>query len=140
VRVLLDANVFISYLLYPRVDSPSGAIIRAAIRGAFVLLVPEELLDEFVGKIADKRYLAERIDSEELGEFVALVQEYAEIVPKIKGNIPAVCRDPKDDYLLAHAVLGAADYLVTGDQDLLSLERLEGVKIVTPREFLEAMG
>ena len=59
---------------------------------------------------------------------------------KITDPIPAVTRDPKDDYLLAHAVLGAADYLVSGDQDLLVLERLEGVKIVTPREFLAVMG
>ena len=139
-RVLLDANVFISYLLYPRANNPSGAIIRAFIRGAFSLLVPEELFDELMGKISHKKYLAERIHSEELAALVALVEEFAEIAPRIEGSIPAISRDPKDDYLLAHAVLGSVDYLVTGDRDLLVLERLEGVKIVTPREFVEVIG
>jgi uncharacterized protein len=48
-----------------------------------------------------------------------------------------VCRDPKDDKLLEFAVSGAADFLVTGDKDLLILNPFRGVEIITPREFLE---
>jgi hypothetical protein len=46
-----------------------------------------------------------------------------------------VTRDPKDDYLIAYALVGAADYRVTGDRDLLVLGQVDDVKIVTPRAF-----
>lgn len=46
-------------------------------------------------------------------------------------------RDPKDLFLCSLAVGSAADYLVTGDQDLLILKRVRKVRVVTPRTFLE---
>lgn len=60
-----------------------------------------------------------------------------EVIPKISGTIPAVTRDPKDDYLLAYAVVGAADYLVTGDEDLLILKQVQTVTLCRPRDFVE---
>ena len=48
-----------------------------------------------------------------------------------------VCRDPKDDKLLELAVCGDADFLVTGDKDLLVLNPFRGVEIITPREFFD---
>jgi len=50
--------------------------------------------------------------------------------------VPAASRDRKDDYLLAHAIAGRADYLVSGDADLLSVDRVGGVAIVNPAGFL----
>jgi predicted nucleic acid-binding protein len=47
------------------------------------------------------------------------------------------CRDPKDDKFLSLAVCGRATHLVTGDADLLALNPFEGIRIVTPRQFLE---
>ena len=61
----------------------------------------------------------------------------SEIIPKITEEIPAVTRDPKDDYLLAYALVGQADYLVTGDNDLLTLDQVENVRIVTAHDFWE---
>jgi putative PIN family toxin of toxin-antitoxin system len=49
-----------------------------------------------------------------------------------------VCRDPEDDVVLATAVAARADAVITGDQDLLVLKRYERVRILTPREFIEA--
>jgi len=48
-----------------------------------------------------------------------------------------VCRDPDDDIVLATAVSAGADLVVTGDQDLLVLESHEGIRIISPRRFLE---
>ncbi|MEM7533787.1 MAG: putative toxin-antitoxin system toxin component, PIN family, partial [Chloroflexota bacterium] len=60
----------------------------------------------------------------------------AEKVPQLEHEIPQICRDPKDDYLLAYAIAGKADYIVTGDKDLLVLEEIEGVKIVKVHDFV----
>lgn len=50
-----------------------------------------------------------------------------------------VCRDPDDDWVLATAVAGNADVIVTGDKDLLGLKRHQGIPIVNPRGFLELL-
>ena len=134
-RVLLDANLFISFLLSPKRDTASSRIVRAAILGKFVLMLPEELLTEFANKVRLKPYLSNRIHPDEVKELVLILSDVVEVIPKITESIPAVTRDPKDDYLIAYAVVGAADYLVTGDQDLLVLGQIDNVKIVNPRTF-----
>lgn len=137
-RVLLDTNILISYLLTPK-NSVIAQIVEAGILGGFDLLLPEELSDELVEKARAKQYLAERITPEEVRELVDILSEVSETVPKITQSIPAVTRDPKDDYLLAYALVGQADYLVTGDRDLLVLGQVEHTKIVTARDFVEVI-
>ena len=131
-RVLLDANILISFLLTPDRNSAVVELVRAVILGDYVLLLPEELLNELARTVTVKPYLAERITLEEVSELGDILSEVSEIIPRITAGIPAVTRDPKDDYLLAYAVIGQADYLVTGDDDLLVLGEVENVRIVTP--------
>ena len=50
-------------------------------------------------------------------------------------NVEKVCRDPFDDYILAAAVLGKAEYLVTADKDLLILGKYKSVKVIKPSDF-----
>lgn len=50
-----------------------------------------------------------------------------------------VCRDPYDDWVLATALAGEAEMIATGDDDLLVLEALRGIVILSPREFLERL-
>ena len=134
-RVLLDANVLISFLLAPDRGGPVHQVVWAGLQGSFVLLLPEELLQELSRKIHEKKYLANRISPEDLQEFVHLVSELGELIPPIGMEIPAVTRDPKDDYLLAYALIGEADYLMSGDADLLILEQIGELRIVSPRAF-----
>ena len=51
-----------------------------------------------------------------------------------------VCRDPKDDQILELAVSGNADCIVTGDDDLLTLNPFRGIAIITPADFLRVSG
>ena len=137
-RVLLEPNIPISCLLTPQ-NSVMAQIVEAGILGGFDLLLPEELSDELVEKATARQYLAERITPEEVRELGDILSEVSETVPKITQAIPAVTRDPKDDYLLAYALVGQADYLVTGDRDLLALGQVEHTKIVTARDFVEVI-
>lgn len=140
-RVLIDTNVLISYLLGPHQPGAIRAIMGAFLEGAFVLLLPEDLLRELVTTIRIKPRLAKRIMPEELEAFVDILDSYGEVVARIEDPIPAVTRDPKDDYLLGYALVGEADYLVTGDKDLLVLQgQLPGLAIVTPAAFAQQMG
>ena len=135
-RVLVDTNVLISFLLSPGEGGAIRAIFRAYLNDQFTLLMPEWLVDEFLSSVRDKPRLAKRITAEQLNRFIALIAQLAEQVAKIETPIPAVTRDPDDDYVLAYALVGAADYLVTGDRDLLVLkDQIAGLTILTPAEF-----
>lgn len=138
-RVLLDANLFISYLLTPNRGSPIVTIVDTALSAGFVLLLPEDLLEEFFQAIAKHRHLKDRITEEGSRRLGRLLLEVAETIPKIAEDVPAVTRDPKDDYLLAYAFVGQADILVTTDDDLLSLGQVEQVRILRPQDFLEVL-
>jgi predicted nucleic acid-binding protein len=50
-------------------------------------------------------------------------------------SVQSICRDPDDDLILACALEARADYLVTGDADLLDVKIFKGIQIVTPRNF-----
>ena len=113
--------------------------MTAAFEGTFTLLLPEALLTEFVNKVPQKPFLAERIHAEQLRQFAQLLNEIAERIPVIKDDIPAVTRDPKDDYLLAYGMVGEADYLVTGDDDLLVLGQVGALTIIKPRDFVSVL-
>jgi putative PIN family toxin of toxin-antitoxin system len=68
---------------------------------------------------------------------LAALEAYAQLCRFVlPAALPApVCRDPDDDVVLATALAGRADYLVTGDDDLLALKSWQGIKILSPRDF-----
>ena len=74
---------------------------------------------------------------EEVATFVQWVITTGEMVAV--EQVAAVSRDPKDDKFLAVAVAGRADYLISGDKDLLVLEKVGSVPIVSPAAFLAAV-
>ncbi len=138
-RALLDTNVFISYLLPSTQGGPIQSILEAAVEGAFTLLIPAQLVREFSVRVATKKYLAQRILPQDAEQLMGILAWVAEIIPEITDAIPVATRDPKDDYLLAYALVSRADYLVTGDEDLLVLGAVDGVKIVRPASFLRVL-
>jgi putative PIN family toxin of toxin-antitoxin system len=135
VRVIIDTNILVSYLLPSRNPGPIQAVVEGAINQTFRLLLPSDVLSELAQTIESKRYLAALISPEAVAALVGILAEVAEVLPPITTPIPAVTRDRDDDYLLAYALVGEADYLVTGDEDLLVLSGEEALKIVTPADF-----
>ena len=63
-----------------------------------------------------------------------MIEEYGEVI-EIKSGI-LECRDPKDDFLLSLAKDGKADFLLTGDSDLLVIQRFENTRIITFPNFI----
>jgi hypothetical protein len=130
-RVVLDTNILISALLV-QVGHPA-AIYRAWQEGHFTLLTCAEQLDELRTTL-QKPVIATRIKPYKAGHLVNELKELAETI----DPLPRVERspDPTDDFLLALAEAGRADYLVTGDKSgLLSLARHAGTRIISASEF-----
>ena len=138
-RVLLDVNIYLSYLLKPETESAIARVVEAGILGDYTPVTPKALWDELENVVQRKPYLRERITPEQMHRFRSIIGAVAELTPEITAPIPRVTRDPKDDYLLAHAVLDDVDYLVTGDEDLLALREISPVRILTPRAFVRVL-
>jgi putative PIN family toxin of toxin-antitoxin system len=135
-RALLDANVLISYLLNPAGTSPPVLLVEASFSGSYTLLLTANLIKELREKTATKSYLAARITQNQVERFLTALGVVAEDVPEVTGLLPQVGRDRKDDYLFAHALAGQADYLVSGDNDLLAVGSRNDIKVVSPADFL----
>lgn len=130
-RAVIDTNILVSALIAPG-GSPA-AVIDAWLEGKFTLLTCAEHLDEFRATLQKPR-VAALIKPHRAGRLVNQVKKLAENV----APLPRVQRspDPDDDFLLALAEAGKADYLVTGDKSgLLALGRHKTARIVSARDF-----
>jgi putative PIN family toxin of toxin-antitoxin system len=135
VRVLLDANIYLSYLLAPAGQRTINQVIEMCYSGRVTLVIPPELLQEVLDTLLNKPYLRTHILMAEINRFVE--QSAAFVVPPIPTAAhPRAGRDPKDAYLIAYALQYNIDYLVTGDKDLLVLGQIGDTKIVQPATLL----
>jgi uncharacterized protein len=141
--IVVDTNLFVSAII-----SPTGAparLLDAWRQGIFRLLLSDAQFDEIAGVIS-RAWLRERYrvtPSDVAGLLVELEQRAERIRPLAIADLPLHSRDADDDVLLACALSGSADYLITGDEDLLVLdgdERLGGLRIVRVTEFLALIG
>ena len=136
IRAVLDANLLVSYLLTHR---PSIATLfdHHLARDDFMLVTAPELLEE-LDRVLGYSQL-QRYDTEGDGRHsVALVMALG-VVVDLPETIPRVCRDPVDDRVIACAIVGEADVIVSGGEDLLALEQVGGIPILTAAQFLEML-
>lgn len=132
-RVVVDTNVLASALI--RKQGASGEVLRR-LRGAqFVLVYSVPLLVELVDVLSRPHIQYKyNIQSEDITALINLIRLRGDLTtPQIKIN---ACRDPKDNFLLEAAIVGEAEYLVTGDKDLLELNPYQSVVILRVAEFL----
>ena len=96
------------------------------------LITSEFILDELKEKLINKfEFSAERV-----GEVEVLLLSRSEVVKPDKLKSP-ICRDSDDDNILATALAGRCDCIITGDQDLLVLKDFDGIAILSPSDFAE---
>jgi putative PIN family toxin of toxin-antitoxin system len=135
-KALLDTNQLVSSLLAPQ--GLQRRLVDAWRARAFLLvLVPgqvEEVGEVLVRPKITKKY---RVTPGDRHELLELLRAEALLLPHERA--PGVCRDPDDDYSLGCAAAGSADYLVTGDDDLLAVGRYRDVLIVDARTFLAVL-
>ncbi|HWV23026.1 MAG TPA: putative toxin-antitoxin system toxin component, PIN family [Thermomicrobiales bacterium] len=135
-RASIDANVIVRFLLNPTLSMPPVKTLLAGMRNQYQLCLSEGLLREVNQSVRKKPYLSKHIDASLLDQVLDTVRLSAEVIPDTQDTPRSHVRDPKDDYLVAHALAARVDYLVTGDKDLLVLGQVGSVLIVTPAEFL----
>lgn len=130
-RVVLDTNTLISGVLLSH--SVPGQAVRKAITEDLIL-VSENSLYELADVLSRKkfdRYL--RVEDRE--EFVRLVLRVADMVPIVTAVHE--CRDESDNRILEVAVNGNAALIVSGDQDLLTLNPFRGIPVLKPGDYVQ---
>jgi len=125
---VFDTNVIIAALITEGICSK---LLRRARTGEFTLASCPFIIKEVRRILSKKFHLAD-------GEIASAIEPVSEAVGQISEHnlkIKGVCRDADDDNILACALAAKAEYLVTGDADLLELKSYQGIRIITPRDF-----
>jgi putative PIN family toxin of toxin-antitoxin system len=135
-RTIVDTNLFVSGLISPL--GPPGQLLDAWHAGWFELCLSDSQLAELTDVLSRPKIVWDaRITPQALADLMTGLSLATRVVAS--PSIPIPLRDPKDEHILAAALGGNADYLVTGDFDLLVHQgepRLSTLKIVTAAQFL----
>jgi putative PIN family toxin of toxin-antitoxin system len=132
VQILLDTNVMIAGLLSKK--GPPGQLLQGWLDGRFDLVTSQAQLDELQRALGYAKLQA-RINPEQVQDFVANIDVMAIVVPPVAPV--SVSPDPDDNLILAIAIAGQADLIVSGDKPhMLALHEVENIPIVTPGEAL----
>jgi len=125
-KLVLDSNVLIAAFITHGV---CNELLEYCAINHEIILSPF-ILDEVREKLIRKFDFSSR----EAGDVIQLLKSRAVLVTPHKLEKPT-CRDPDDDIILGTAIAGSCECIVTGDKDLLALQCVQGIRVVTPSDF-----
>jgi len=128
-RIILDTNLWISFLISKDLSKLDEILFEKKA----VLVFSKELLDDFL-EVAKRPKFRKFFSKTDVENILETIDEYADLVI-VKSKI-TICRDPKDNFLLSLAKDGKADFLLTGDSDLLDIGVFGKTSITTISDFL----
>jgi uncharacterized protein len=135
--VTADANLLASGALRSRLNAAPVQFIDSWAASQFTLILSDHLLDE-LDRTFNNPYFLQRLGQDDREDFRRLLRRRAIIIP-LTMNVAGVATHTEDDLILATALSGNADFLVTGDHKLLSLKGYRGLTIVSARAFLSIL-
>lgn len=137
-KAVFDSATLVSAFLTPA--GLSATLLQQARGGAFQLCLAEDILEEIQHTLLEYQRIRRRhpYSDEEVREFCAMLRTVA---PPIRDlpSLTGISRDPKDDMIIACALQALAQYIVTRDDDLLSLGTYRRIKMITPEAFSDLL-
>ena len=127
-KAVIDTNIWISFLI----GKLLGGLDDYIFDGLLEVVISDEQLEEIASVLRRPKF-RKHFSTDDIEEFLSLLYKSAQIV-EVHHTIKD-CRDEKDNFILETAIRGKADYIVTGDKDLLVLNPYRGKKIIDFREF-----
>jgi putative PIN family toxin of toxin-antitoxin system len=127
---VFDTSVLIAAIITEGVCSK---LLRRARTKEFHLISCPFIMNE-IRRTLSKKF---RLSHEEVASVIEPIREAIAQIIEHGLKITNISRDADDNNVLACAIAAKADYLVTGDSDLLKIKRYQGIKIITPRDFEE---
>lgn len=138
IRAVLDTNVIVSGFAV-RVPTPGipARILDHWRSSAFELVVSQHILEE-VARTFRKPYFRRRLSSEQVTRILAALARPPGVV-ELSVAVQGIATHPEDDLILATAISGRAEYLVSGDRRLQAVGSYRGVTMLSPRRFLDLL-
>ena len=130
IKVIIDTNLWISFLIGTQLKSLKSLLVEQTIQP----ILSEQLLQE-IALVTQRPKLQKYFPQSKVNELIDFLKIIGLSI-NIKSEV-SLCRDEKDNYLLALAKDSKADFLITGDKDLLVLQQFELTKIVTYQQFFQ---
>jgi putative PIN family toxin of toxin-antitoxin system len=130
IKVIVDTNLWISFLIGQALADLKALIVSETIK----IVLCDQLQEEII-RVTQRPKLQKYFSSQKVAELLNLLAIIGLFV-EIKSEV-SLCRDQKDNFLLALAQDSGAEFLITGDANLLILSEFEGTKIVTYQDFLK---
>ena len=132
IKIILDTNLWISFLITKNYRHIDQFILNEKIK----LFFSKELIEEFISVTARSKFRKYFLDTD-VDELIEIFDFYGEVV-EVNSDVKE-CRDPKDDFLLNLAIDSKANYLVTGDSDLLDIGVIESNEIITISNLIDKL-
>jgi putative PIN family toxin of toxin-antitoxin system len=126
-KAVFDTNVLVAAFV---TEGVCAKLLGRARRKQLNLVISPFIVKEFENVLL-KKFSASK---EQIRTATKLISEAAQIVSQA-SMVSGICRDSDDDQILSCALSTEADYLVTGDFDLLELKEFHGIRILTPAAF-----
>jgi len=129
-KIILDTNLWISFLItnnFHRLDT----LIE---NNNVTLIFSNELIEEFIDVVSRPKF-KKYFSKKDIVKILEYFDQFGELI-KVKSNLQ-ICRDKKDNFLLNLSVDSNANYLITGDSDLLILKNIKKTKIITIADFMK---
>lgn len=137
IRAVLDANVYVSAAVRP--EGPPGQIVDRFLRsGSFEIVMSHPIVEEVLRALnypKVRKYIRLGLDPELWFEDIVVLSHLVSGEREFQN----VSKDPDDDKYIAAAIEGRATFVVAGDSHLLDVKEHEGVRIVSPRSFLDLL-
>src|SRR5687767_5968470 len=138
ISATLDTNILASGAR--KLGDPSsipGQVLDRWIEGEFILVCSAPIIEELT-RTLNKPYFRRFLTEDQIENVIQMLLDEA-VIAELSVDVHGIASHPADDLILSTAVSVGADFLVMGDQALLRLVEYQGVKIVTPREFLSVL-
>ncbi|MFN7415507.1 MAG: putative toxin-antitoxin system toxin component, PIN family [Dolichospermum sp.] len=132
VKIIIDTNLWISFLIGKELKELKNLLVEETIQ----LIISEQILEE-ITLVTQRPKLQKYFPSHKVHELIQLLRTIGVFINTISEVF--ICRDVKDNYLLGLAKDSDANFLVTGDQDLLVIGKFENTEIVTYQELLHKL-
>lgn len=133
IKVIFDTNIWISFLIGKRLSK-----IKAHIHNGNIIIVTSEQLIEEIRLVTSREKIKKYFPKESVNELIELLEAIG-IQFEIKRT-HFISKDPKDNFLFDLIEFSDADFLVTGDKDLLKYNPFKTTQIITPAEFEKEVG